>query len=332
MPAGCSPAFFSQCLKQSCHIHLVRPNWNYVEEIPKFQHVSHASHMNKTSLVVTGILFSVFWASASVAGKFGLRSVEPLLLFNTRFLFAGLVLLGYNFIIQRSALPTKQDWIHLTVFGALNTTLYLGIFVIALQWITPGITTLAVALNPLLISIFSAMWLKRKVTFLEWTSLLLGFGGLIIASYPILNLSGSSVTGLILLIFSMIAYSIGSVYYASIKWKLSRLTINAWQVFIGGVLLIPFTLFFHTDENQLDNVFWFSLLWLVFPVSILAVQLWLRLLKNDAVKASLWLYLCPIFGFIYSRWLFEEPITVHTIIGTVLVLLALYLGQRSTAK
>jgi probable blue pigment (indigoidine) exporter len=63
-------------------------------------------------------------------------------------------------------------------------------------------------------------------------------------------------------------------------------------------------------------------------VSILAVQLWLKLLKADAVKASLWLYLCPIFGFIYSAWLFDEPITVLTLIGTVLVLVALYIGQN----
>jgi drug/metabolite transporter (DMT)-like permease len=63
-------------------------------------------------------------------------------------------------------------------------------------------------------------------------------------------------------------------------------------------------------------------------VSILAVQLWLRLLKTDAVRASLWLYLCPIFGFLYSAILMGEPVTIYTIVGTGLVMVALYVGQK----
>ena len=282
--------------------------------------------MNRFSTIATGLVFSIFWASASVAGKFGLKSVEPLVLFNIRFLCAGIILLAYS-AMARHRFPIGKEWLQLTWFGALNTTLYLGIFVIALQWITPGITTLAVALNPLLIGIFSAAWMKRKVKALEWISIALGLSGLIIATYPLLTVSEASLTGLILLFISMTGYSVGAVYYASVNWQLSRLSINAWHVLIGGLLLMPFTAFFHRVENNFDSTFWFSLLWLVFPVSILAVQLWLRLLKADALRASLWLYLCPIFGFIYSAWLFHEPITLFTFIGTVLVMVALYIGQ-----
>src|SRR5687767_10092757 len=93
------------------------------------------------SFFTTGLLFAVLWASASVAGKFGLLSVEPLVLFNIRFLGAGILLLTYTFISERSRLPQNNEWRQLTVFGAFNTTLYLGIFVIALQHTSPGITT-----------------------------------------------------------------------------------------------------------------------------------------------------------------------------------------------
>ena len=53
-------------------------------------------------------------------------------------------------------------------------------------------------------------------------------------------------------------------------------------------------------------------------------------LKSDAVKASLWLFLCPIFGLMFAAILLAEPITLFTIIGTILVLLALLLGQRES--
>jgi probable blue pigment (indigoidine) exporter len=64
------------------------------------------------------------------------------------------------------------------------------------------------------------------------------------------------------------------------------------------------------------------------PISIAAVQLWLYLLKAEPVKASLWLFLCPIFGFFYAAILTNEPITIYTVVGTVLVILGLYLGKK----
>jgi probable blue pigment (indigoidine) exporter len=286
--------------------------------------------MNKFSAshVVTGLLFSMLWASASVAGKFGLYSAEPLTLFTSRFFLAGIILLAFTYGIQKSRLPEGKEWMQLTIFGAFNTTLYLGLFVVALQYIMPGITSLAIALNPLLISIMSAIWMKRQVKAQEWLSILLGITGVAVAVYPLLQTSHASTEGMVLLSLSMITYSFGSVYYASVPWKLPRTTINAWQVFIGGLLLAPFAWVMGKGTSNFDLRFWLSLAWLIFPVSILAVQLWLRLLKSDAVQASLWLYLCPIFGFLYSTLLMDEPFTIYTLAGTVMVMLALYIGQR----
>ena len=288
--------------------------------------------MEKTfaNTILTGIAFSILWASASVAGKFGLFSVEPLVLFNLRFLLAGVILLSYIHTFQNARLPLGVEWKQLTIFGALNTALYLGIFIIALQYITAGITSLAIVLNPLFISIMSSVWTKRKVKSVEWLSILLGMIGVGIAAYPLLRGSDVTIKGLSLLGLSMVSYSLGSVYYTTIPWTLPRTSINAWQVFISGILIAPFTLWFHTKPNHFDLRFWLSLLWLIVPVSILAVQLWLRLLKTDAVRASLWLYLCPIFGLTFSTILLHEPFTVYTVIGTALVMVAVFIGQRKT--
>ncbi len=280
--------------------------------------------------ILTGILFSILWASASVAGKFGLFSVEPLVLFNLRFLLAGAILLSYIHTFQNARLPQGMEWKQLTIFGALNTALYLGIFIIALQYITAGITSLAIVLNPLFISIMSSVWIKRKVKSIEWISITLGMIGVGIAAYPLLKGSEVTVKGLCLLGLSMVSYSLGSVYYTTIPWTLPRTSINAWQVFISGILIAPFTILFHTKPNHFDLRFWLSLMWLIIPVSIVAVQLWLRLLKTDAVRASLWLYLCPIFGLTFSTILLDEPFTMYTIIGTILVLVAVFIGQRKT--
>ena len=273
-------------------------------------------------------MFSILWASASVAGKFGLLASEPLTLFTIRFLVAGALLLAFAVITSRHRWPEGREWWQLTVFGAFNTTLYLGIFIIALADITAGITALAIALNPLLISILSSLWLKRPTSALEWISIAVGTAGVTIATYPLLRSGHATTMGMLLLALSMITYSIGAVYFSSVKWTLSRSVINGWQVFLGGLMLLPFTLLFEGGGTSFNSTFWFSVAWLVIPVSIVAVQLWLYLLKEDAVRASLWLFLCPIFGLTFSTWLLDEPFTWHTLIGACLVLLSLYLGQR----
>jgi len=284
--------------------------------------------MSQTRFIVAGLLFAILWASASIAGKFGLHSSEPLTLFTIRFLLAGAILLAYVAVAKKWQMPTKKEWTQLIIFGAFNTTLYLGIFILALGEVAAGITALMVALNPLLISMLSSLWMKRPVAAREWFSISLGMAGVAIATFPLLEHGYATANGIVLLLFSMLTYSIGAVYYASVKWTISRSVINGWQVLIGGLLLLPFTLIFEGGHTNYDTQFWLSVAWLIIPVSIAAVQLWLYLLKEDAVKASLWLLVSPIFGLLYSTWLLDEPFTLFTAAGALLVLVSLYVGQQ----
>lgn len=281
----------------------------------------------RLKFILIGISFALLWASASAAGKFGLKSVEPLTFFTYRFLVAGVILIVFAHGLMHYRMPKGKEWWQVTVFGAFNTSLYLGIFIIALQYVAAGITTMAIALNPLLISIMSSVVMKRKVLGKEWVGILIGMVGVALATYPLVSSGHSTIGGVLLIVLCMVMYSAGSVYYSTITWELQRTTINAWQVFIGGLMLAPFAVALHQDVNSYDLRFWLSLTWLVIPVSIGAVQLWLRLLKEDTVRASMWLFLCPVFGLVYATFLLDEPFTIYTAVGAVFVIVALYIGQ-----
>lgn len=271
----------------------------------------------------------MLWASASAATKIGLLDAQPFVIGNCRFFIAGFIMLSASLILQKSRLPQGKEWKQLAIYGFLNVTLYLGCFVLAMKKVSAGIGSLSTATNPLIISVISAIWMKRAIKKGELTGLILGILGVAIATYPLLVKSYASIDGLLILATSMISYSVGTIYYSKQKWDLPLLTINGWQVLIGGVMLLPVTFLMTDWENNHYTVrFWSSVFWLVVPVSIAAVQLWLYLLKTDAVKASLWLFLCPIFGFLYASVLLDEPITTYTYIGTALVILGLYVAQR----
>lgn len=278
--------------------------------------------------ILAGIAFAILWASASAATKFGLMSAQPFVLANFRFVIAGILLLFFAKIIGRNISVNKQDILKLSIYGFLNVTLYLGAFVYAIKHISAGIGSLGTATNPLLITVFSAFFLKKQSKSFEWIGLFLGIAGVFLATYPLLQSSYADTKGLVILFISMLSYSLGTIYYSSQTWALDRLVINGWQVLLGGIMLLPFTLFtFDSTLNLFGLKFWLSLAWLIFPVSILAVQLWLYLLSIDTVKASIWLFLCPIFGFLYANIFLNEPVSWHTFAGTIIVLIALFIGQ-----
>lgn len=282
----------------------------------------------KNTFILNGLLFAALWASASSAAKFGLLSAEPMVLFDIRFFGAGFLLLLYALLVERQRLPRGDEWKQLAVFGLLNTTIYLGFFVFAMKQVAAGIGSLATATNPLLITVLSAFWARKKVDTGEWVAIALGMTGVAIATYPLLQNSFATPEGLLLLFLSMISYSAATIYYSEIDWKLSRSSINGWQNVMAGVMSIPIVWFFHDKENHFDVRFWGAELWLMIPVSVLAIQVWLKLLQTDAVRASLFLFLCPVFGFLYATLLLDEPFTWHTVAGTAFVLAGLWIGQR----
>lgn len=286
--------------------------------------------------LIPGLLFAALWASASVATKFGVQSVHPLILANVRFFIAGGGMLLFAYGIQRTknAWPTRVEFRHLAIFSLLNTTIYLGAFVLALKQVSAGIGSLSTATNPLFIALLSAIWLRRRPQWNELGGLFLGILGVGIATYPLLQNSYATVEGLLILLFGMISVSAATVYYARIQWRLPNLVINGWQVLLGGFQLLPFTVLLGVfdpttfSNSYYDLRFWGAVLWLILPVSVAALQLWFYLVRQDAIRASLWLFLCPIFGFAYSYLLMNEPITLYTVAGTGLVICGLWLGRK----
>lgn len=285
--------------------------------------------MNR-NVLWTGIAFSILWASASTATKIALQSAQPFVIAITRFFIAGILLLLLAHGFMRKRLPVKKEWRQIMIYASFNISIYLGVYLIAMQKISAGLGSLAVAINPVLISFIAAALYGHRVTWLNITSLTLCTVGVIIAAWPLLQHSYASIDGLVLLAVSMLAYSVGAIYYAHKDWgDLDIISINGWQTILGGAFLLPFLLLtFNAEKNAFDGSFWVGTLWLAIPVSIGAVQCWLLLLNKTPLSAAYWLFLCPVFGFIIANLTLHEPISLYTLIGVLLVVGGLYMVQR----
>ncbi len=279
---------------------------------------------------LAGLGFSVLWPSASTASKIALANSQPFILSVVRFFIGGILMLGISHLVMRKRLPAGKEWKQLAIYGLLNISLYLGIYIVAMQYVSAGLGSLAIAINPVLITIISGIILKKPVGKPVFISLFICLTGVFIAALPLFEGAHATPGGIFLLFVSMVIYSLGVIYYSERSWNgLHILTINGWQTLMGGLFLLPFAIItYKPGANHYNHDFWFSVLWLAVAVSIAAVQLWLYLLRDNPVKASFWLFFCPIAGFLIAWALVGEPITLFTITGMALVILGLYLVQR----
>lgn len=289
--------------------------------------ISGTKRAKEWKLIFSGIAFAILWASASTATKIGLNSAQPFVISIFRFIIAGAVMLFISHLVMRNRMPAKKEWIQISIYGVLNISFYLGLYVIAMQQVSAGLGSLAVATNPVFIALISAIWLSHKIKIQNILSLILCFVGVILASYPLLQNSYVTLTGILILLASMIAYSLGTVYFSRTNWNgLHIVTINGWQTIIGGFFLLPVLVAtYRPNQNIFDTQFWISVSWLAVPVSVGAIQFWLYLLENNAIKASYWLFLCPIFGFIIAHFMMNDPINTYTFLGVAFVISGLYI-------
>ena len=284
---------------------------------------------SKSLSLGAGLLFSILWASASTATKIGLQVLQPFTICVVRFFLAGVVMIIISHLVLRQRLPKGKEWRQIAIYGLLANTIYLGLYVIAMRQVSAGLGTLAVATNPVFINLISAVFLRERLRPKTLFSLLLCMTGVVLAAWPLLRNSSATPAGLLLLLVSMVAYSLSVLYFSRTSWNgLSRLTINGWQVLLGGVFLLPVMAWFYVPTlNTWNSKGFGAIVWLALPVSIAAVQLWLYLLHEDAQRSSFWLFLCPVFGFILSNIFTHEPLTLFTLAGMLLVIGGIYWQQ-----
>lgn len=280
--------------------------------------------------IAVGLVFASLWGSAAVASKLGLRSVQPFTLSFSRFMIASTIMLIAAHGWFKHPLPSGRQWKQLFIYGTLNIALFLGLYIRAIQEVSPGLGSLSVAVNPVLITVLAAVWNRKHVPFIRAFSLFLGFLGVALCAYPLIQQSHATLRGLLILLASTFFYSAGTIYFQRQVWKgMDTLTINGWQTLFAAILTLPVMLItWKSGANHLDLNFIGNTLWLAIMVSIAAVQMWIWMLRHHGDRSSYWLFLTPIFGFAYAHYITGEPLGWYTLAGTIMVLVALALAMR----
>lgn len=289
-------------------------------------------------------VFVLIWSTGFIVAKFGLPFAPPLTFLVIRYLLSIICFLIWARLARASWPRGCQQWLHLAVTGLLMHAGYLGGVWIAVKGgMGSGLTALVVGLQPVLTALWVA-WLgassasnssqpvqavQAAVTSRQWIGLVLGFGGLVLVVARKFG-AGSEVTALTLgcAVFALLSITVGTLYQKRFVQPADVRSANAIQ--LGAALLVTLPLSLLEQEAIVWNPsFVGAMAWSVLALTLGGSSLlYLMIQRGAATSVSSLMYLVPPTTAMMAWVLFNESITLTTLIGTALTALGVSLVVR----
>jgi drug/metabolite transporter (DMT)-like permease len=201
-----------------------------------------AATPRRTPIWIGLLILYVVWGSTYLGIAIAVDTIPPFLMAATRFVLAGVVLLGWSVAREGRAfaMPPAREWRDSAIVGALLLGGGMGMVAFGEQTVPSGITALLIAMMPVWVAILGRLFLGERLPRLAVVGIVVGFGGVAILIGPSAFGGAGALDGLGLLaiIASPISWSSGSLF-ASHRAVLPRrpLVATGVQMLCGGALL-----------------------------------------------------------------------------------------------
>lgn len=277
----------------------------------------------------------VIWGSTFVFTKLlllgGLTAAQ---IFILRFVIAYVLLLGYCLIRGiRWLSDSWRDELLMAALGVVGGSLYFMAENSALNYTTTTNTSIIVSLCPLFASAIIGFFYKtERLGPLQTIGTLMAAAGVIVVvmnGHFVLHLSPR---GDVLAFVACLCWAFYSLLMIPANKRYDSVFITRKVFFYGLLSMIPYYILYPELNLQLllqqPRLLW-NLLFLGCIASMLCFLTWTWVLKQlGAVVATNYVYLNPVITMIFAWFLLGEPITSWFLLGTMLVLLGMFLADR----
>ena len=273
-------------------------------------------------------LFSVYfiWGSTYLAIRIGIKEgsgFQPFWFGGLRVLVAGFLLVLIGALRKKKIIPTKKDLVVLAASGLLFWIGGNGMVILAEQRLDSSLAALIISTTPIWVALFEAILDKKIPSPLLIISLMVGFGGIFILSYPTIS-SGvrADVLSILALLFAGLSWSSGLVLQARRPVSVSRGVNSGYQQLFGGVFYTLIALLMREPLPVPTREAWLAWAYLVVFGSIIAFTSFVSALQLlPASLVTTYAYVNPVIAVFLGWLILREPISVWTVGGGLLVLL-----------
>jgi drug/metabolite transporter (DMT)-like permease len=276
------------------------------------------SSQNQAWLRAMPVVFVLIWSTGFIVARYGMPNSPPFTFLVWRYVFSILCFVAW---VKWARVPWPQgraQWGHLAVTGVLMHAGYLGgVWAAVKVGMGAGLTALIVSLQPVL----TAIWLSARgghVSRRQWQGLTLGFVGLAMVVSRKLE-GGIEVTPWSLAMITMALASIttGTLYQKRFVQACDVRSANAVQLMAAYVVTLPLALM-ETEPALWNAEMTWAMAWSVLALTLGGSSLFYMLIQRGAAASvTSLLYLVPPTTAVMAWFLFDEPITLVTLVGIV---------------
>jgi drug/metabolite transporter (DMT)-like permease len=278
---------------------------------------SNAGQSFETATAAALVVTIVAWASAFPAIRAGLAAFGPLELGAARFAIAAVPAAAF-LLITRPALPRWSEAWRFFVGGLFFVALYTTLLNLGEQTVSAGPASFIINVNPIITAVLAMLFLGERFGGRSWIGTAVSFAGIGL----IARAEGDAFridAGALLILGSAFCNSITSVVQKPLFARHKPLTVSAWNMVIGAVLLAPALPSAIAQVPAASTEGLVAAIYLGVVPSLIAYASWTIVLSRmPASRASNFMYCVPpvatAMGFV---WLGEEPSALSLVGGAM---------------
>ena len=226
---------------------------------------------------------------------------------------------------------TSAERVRIVILGLIGYYLSSFLDFIGLQYISAGLERLILFLTPSFVLLISILFLKKKISRLEWIALAISYSGTVLVFLHDAQRGGSQVQmGAVFVLGSAITYALYLLFSGEMVKRVGAIRLVAYAMCVSSVACIGqfFLLRPASMLVQPNAVYGLSLVNAVFctvmPVFLTMVAV-ARIGAGTTSQAGM---IGPVSTLLLGAVVLNEPITGIQLSGTVLVLIGIYLLSK----
>ncbi|WP_417821422.1 DMT family transporter [Terasakiella sp.] len=279
-------------------------------------------------------IFVMLYGTGFVGAKYGLPYAEPVTFLVWRFAIAACVVAGIGLFFKANWPKSWREAFHISVAGMLTVgTFSLGVFVAIDMGLSPALSALIIALQPVLVAVVARRMLGESLKLFQWLGLVFGLIGIVFVVSQKLDFTSVHMTGLGMAVIGLLGLSFGNLYQKRFCADMNIFSGGAIQSFASCVMCLPFAFAFETMQVEWSVQFIGALGYMSIGVSVGALSLlYVMIRRGEVSRVASIFYFVPVSAALVSSFLFEEKIDLPVAIGISITALGVMLVNRQSKK
>jgi drug/metabolite transporter (DMT)-like permease len=274
-------------------------------------------------------IFILLWSSAFITTKPIIDNSDPFSALAFRFFIVACGFFIFSIFTNKKILINKRNFLESFFSGVLFHGLYLGgVFFSISRGMPTAIAALIVTLQPILTNALSGPILGEKVTYKQWSGVILGFiGATLVLGIDI----GSEIPiiGLVATLIALSAITISTIWQKKLSNNLPLSVSNTYQATGGFIFHLLIVIFFANPEIQFTKTFVIAMSHQIFLVSFGAFTILMFLIKhNSASKTVSIFFLIPPTSALMAWFFLGETFTAWDLVGFIITSIGVFIATR----